>query len=253
MKIKIISSGSKANCTLISCGKINLLIDAGATSSFIVSELEKQNISPNEINGVIITHTHSDHIKGLKVFVKTSNCLVYIKEEILPEIIKIVPPQNIRLIDNILTIDNIIIEMLAMSHDVPCYGILLKYENKELVYITDTGYVNKKYLNKLINKDIYIIETNYNDKMLSEGPYPYLLQQRIRSDSGHMSNRYAGSLLSKCIGTNTKYVILAHISEHNNNKDLVLEEIKDELKDIEFNPSKLILTEQNTAGEMIEI
>jgi hypothetical protein len=68
-----------------------------------------------------------------------------------------------------------------------------------------------------------------------------------------MSNRYAGSLLSKCIGTNTKYVILAHISEHNNNKDLVLEEIKDELKDIEFNPSKLILTEQNTAGEMIEI
>ena len=81
MKIKIISSGSKANCTLISCGKINLLIDAGATSSFIVSELEKQNISPNEINGVIITHTHSDHIKGLKVFVKTSNCLVYIKED----------------------------------------------------------------------------------------------------------------------------------------------------------------------------
>ena len=253
MKIKIISSGSKANCTLISCGNINLLIDAGATSSFITSELANQDILPNQINGVIVTHTHSDHIKGLKVFVKTSNCLVYIKEEILPEIIKIVPPQNIRLIDNLLTIDDIIIEMLELSHDVPCHGILLKHENKELVYITDTGYVNKKYLNKLINKDIYIIETNYNDKMLSEGPYPYLLQQRIRSDSGHMSNRYAGALLSKCIGNNTKHIILAHISEHNNDKNLVLEEIKDELKNIDFDTSKLILTEQNTAGEMIEI
>ena len=70
MRIKIISSGSKANCTLISCGSTNLLIDAGPTSSFIASELEKENINSKDINGIIITHTHSDHIKGLKVFIK---------------------------------------------------------------------------------------------------------------------------------------------------------------------------------------
>lgn len=253
MKIKIISSGSKANCTLVSCGSTNLLIDTGPTSSFIVSELEKENITPKEINGIIITHTHSDHIKGLKVFVKVSNALVYITEELLPEIIKIVPASNIRLIDKNLMLNDINIEMLTMSHDVPCNGILLKYNEKELVYITDTGYVNKKYLPKLINKDVYIIETNYNDQMLSNGPYPFLLQQRIRSDSGHMSNRYAGALLSKCIGNKTKYVILAHISEHNNCKELVLEEVKDEIKEIGFDENKLILTEQNTAGEMINI
>ena len=97
--------------------------------------------------------------------------------------------------------------MLELSHDVPCSGILITHNEKELVHIPDTGYVNKKYIPKLINKDIYIIETNYNDKMLSEGPYPYLLQQRIRSDCGHMSNRYAGSLLSKCIGEKTKCVV----------------------------------------------
>lgn len=253
MKIKVLSSGSKANSTLVSCGSTHLLIDAGPTSSFIVSELEKENILPQEIHGVIITHTHSDHIKGLKVFVKNSNCLVYITEDLLPEIIKIVPPQNIRLINNIIKLNNIIIELLELSHDVPCSGILLTHNEKELVYITDTGYVNKKYIPKLINKDIYIIETNYNDKMLSEGPYPYLLQQRIRSDCGHMSNRYAGSLLSKCIGEKTQCVILAHISEHNNDKDLVLEEVKDELKNTSFDTSKLILTTQNTAGEMIDI
>lgn len=253
MKIKIISSGSKANCTLVACGSTNLLIDAGPTSSFIISELEKENISPKDINGIIITHTHSDHIKGLKVFVKVTNSLVYITEELLPEIIKIVPAKNIRLIDNILNLNDISIELLKMSHDVPCHGILLKYKEKELVYITDTGYVNKKYIPKLINKDFYIIETNYNEKMLMEGPYPYTLKQRILSDSGHMSNRYAGALLAKCIGCNTKYVILAHISEHNNDKNLVLEEVKEELKDIDFDKNKLILTEQNTASEMIEI
>lgn len=253
MKIKIISSGSKANCTLISCGSTNLLIDAGPTSNFIVSELEKEGISAKDINGVLITHTHSDHIKGLKVFIKISNALVYVTEELVPEIIKIVPPQNIRLIDSIFKLNDITIELLKMSHDVPCHGIILEYMNKELVYITDTGYVNKKYIPKLINKDFYIIETNYNDKMLSEGPYPYLLQQRIRGDSGHMSNRYAGSLLAKCIGCNTKHIILAHISEHNNDKNLVLEEVKDELKDVDFDCNKLILTEQNTPSEMIEI
>lgn len=253
MKIKIISSGSKANCTLVSCGSTNLLIDAGPTSSFISSELEKENISPKEINGIIITHTHSDHIKGLKVFVKTTNTQVYITEELLPEIIKIVPASNIQLIDKIFNLNNIYIELLNMSHDVPCNGILLKYEEKELVYITDTGYVNKKYIPKLTNKDFYIIETNYNEKMLMDGPYPYILKQRILSDKGHMSNRYAGSLLAKCIGTNTKYIFLAHISEHNNNKELVLEEVKDEIKDIEFNLEKLILTNQNTASEMVEI
>jgi len=253
MKIKIISSGSKANCTLISCGSTNLLIDAGPTSSFIISELEKEGLSPKDIDGIVITHTHSDHIKGLKVFIKNSNALVYITEELVPEIMKIVPAQNIRLIDKLFKLNDITIELLNMSHDVPCHGILLEYNNKELVYITDTGYVNKKYIPKLLNKDFYIIETNYNEKMLMEGPYPYLLKQRILGDSGHMSNRYAGSLLAKCIGNNTKYVYLAHISEHNNDKDLVLEEVKDELKDIDFDLDKLCLTDQYRSCEMVEI
>ena len=253
MKIKIISSGSKANCTLVSCGFTNLLIDLGPTSSFVASELEKEGINPKDINGVIITHTHSDHIKGLRVFIKNSNALVYITEELVPEIIKIVPAQNIRLIDKIFKLDDITIELLNMSHDVPCHGILLEYKNKELVYITDTGYVNKKYIPKILNKDFYIIETNYNEKMLMEGPYPYILKQRIIGDSGHMSNRYAGSILAKCIGEKTKYIFLAHISEHNNDKELVMEEVKDELKNIDFDLNKIYLTDQYTSCEMVEI
>ena len=253
MKIKIISSGSKANCTLISCGEVNLLIDAGPTAAFITSELEKEGLTPKDIDAIIITHTHSDHIKGLKVFMKYTDAKVCITEDLLPEIMKIINASKINLIDNTFRINDVLIEMLTMSHDVPCHGMIIKYNDKELVYITDTGYVNKKYLPKLINKDIYIIETNYNEKMLMEGDYPYRTKQRILSDVGHMSNRYAGSILAKCIGDKTKYVYLAHISENNNTKELVLEEVKDELKDLDFDLDKLILTQQNTACEMVEV
>ena len=253
MKIKIISSGSKANCTLVSCGNTNILIDVGPTSSFIISELEKEQLTPKDIDAIIITHTHSDHIKGLKVFIKNTDARVCVTEDILPEIMKLVPSDHIKLIDKTFKLNNVLIELLDMSHDVPCHGILMRYFEKELVYITDTGYVNKKYLPKIINKDFYIIESNYNEKMLMEGPYPYLLKQRILSDSGHMSNHYAGNLLSKCIGPKTKYVFLAHISENNNTKELALKEVKDELKEIDFDFDRLILTDQNSSCEMVEI
>lgn len=253
MRVKIISSGSKANCTLVSCGNTNILIDVGPTANFIRTELEKENLSPQDIDAIIITHAHGDHIKGLKNFVKLTNAKVCLAEDVVKDLLPYVLPQQINLIGNLFRLNDINIELLDMSHDVPCHGLIITYEDKELVYITDTGYVNKKYLPKLINKDIYIIETNYNEKMLMEGTYPYLLKQRIISDSGHMSNRYAGSLLAKCVGPNTKYVFLAHISEHNNTKDLALEEVKDELKNVDFDCSKLYLTDQRIACEMIEI
>ena len=97
------------------------------------------------------------------------------------------------------------------------------------------------------------METNYNVKMLMEGSYPYQTKQRILSDVGHMSNRYAGALLAKCIGPRTKHIFLAHISENNNTKELVLEEVKDELKDVDFDFDHLYLTYQNQPSVMIEI
>ncbi len=253
MQVEVIASGSKANCTLLKCGSTNILIDVGPSSNLVITELAKKDLDPNDINAIIITHTHSDHIKGLKVFIKNTKAKVYINEELVSDLIKIVPAQQIVLVDNQFLISDIKVELLKMSHDVPCYGLILSYNQKDLVYITDTGYVNKRYLPRITNKNFYILETNYNEKMLMEGPYPYQLKQRILSDNGHLSNRYAGSLLAKCIGPKTEYIFLAHISEHNNTKDLVLEEVCDELKETNFDFNRLILTDQNTPSEMIEI
>ena len=235
MKVKIITSGSKANCTLVVCNNTKILIDVGATTQYIVEELKKVDITPDELDAILITHTHSDHIRGLKTFIKN------------------VPATKIKLVEDSFKVNDVILKFFKLSHDVPCNGIYINDSNKELVYITDTGYVNKKYYSFLKNKDIYIMESNYNEKMLLNGPYPFILKQRILSDSGHMSNKYSGNLLTKLVGDNTKVVFLAHISENNNTYDLAKEEVVEELQKIDFDINNIIVTHQLQSLEMIEI
>lgn len=253
MKVKIITSGSKANCTLVVCNNTKILIDVGATTQYIVEELKKVDITPDELDAILITHTHSDHIRGLKTFIKKTKADVYITEELAPVIIKNVPATKIKLVEDSFKVNDVILKFFKLSHDVPCNGIYINDGNKELVYITDTGYVNKKYYGFLKNKDIYIMESNYNEKMLLNGPYPFILKQRILSDSGHMSNKYSGNLLTKLVGVNTKVVFLAHISENNNTYDLAKEEVVEELQKIDFDINKIIVTHQLQSLEMIEI
>ena len=122
-----------------------------------------------------------------------------------------------------------------------------------MVYITDTGYINKKYYNMTKNKDVYIIESNHDEVMLMNGPYPYHLKQRVIGDKGHLSNRYTGKYLAKVIGNNTKYIFLAHISENNNTYDLALEQVKEEMEDSTFDINKIVIAHQNEETEMVEV
>ena len=250
MKVKILTSGSKANSTLIISNNIKILIDVGATSSYIVDELSKEGLTPKDIDAIIITHVHSDHIRGLKTFIKKTNASVYVTELLIEEIIKIVPVSQIKLIDKNFFIDSLEFNLIKLSHDVDCYGVIIKEDKKELVYITDTGYINKKYIDLLTNKELYIIESNYNEEMLRNGPYPYRLQQRIRSNYGHLSNTDTIDFLNKVIGPKTELIFLAHISENNNTYDLAYQEIS---QGINFNKNKIIVTHQLQSNEMVEI
>ena len=107
-----------------------------------------------------------------------------------------------------------------------------------MVYVTDTGYLNQKNLQKLINKNLYILESNHDVEMLMNGPYPYILKQRVLSDKGHLSNELAGSYLRDIIGINTKKIVLAHLSETNNDAQIAIntnkEIIGDKLENIEL-------------------
>ena len=253
MKIKILASGSKGNCTYVECGDIKFLIDIGISFLQLKNELSNIGVDFNELKFVLITHTHNDHIKGLSSLLTKTKISLYSANDIYKELSKIMEINNYCILGEDNSYMSIQIQPIKLSHDTICYGFLIEHEQSELVYITDTGYLNKKYFSKLSNKTVYIIESNHDEKMLMDGPYPFVLKQRIISDNGHLSNITTGKILAKLIGKKTKYIFLAHISEHNNDKVLALKQVKTQLFDTGFNLNNILVAEQYVSLDMIEV
>ena len=252
MKVCVLSSGSKGNTTYVESAEAKILLDCGNSSKYICDCLEQINVNPKEIDAILITHVHSDHIKGLQVLLKKINPTVYITEKMHPYLDFI---NNYKYITtNKLEIKDIEIEVLKTSHDADdSVGYIVKSDNKSIVYLTDTGYINKRYYNILSNRNIYIFESNHDVELLNNGRYPFELRQRILSDKGHLSNYDSASYLSKFIGEDTEEVILAHLSEENNTPELALKTLKDRLskEDIKFN--NIIIAKQNERTELITV
>ena len=248
MKVIIIGSGSKGNSTLLVTDTKKILIDVGFSYFKTKSILEKYNYKPSDIDFILITHNHKDHIAGLASLVKKEKKFVYIPKGMYKEINKIVDANYlIPIINQELIIDDLKITLLPTSHDaISSVGFLLE-DTKSVVYITDTGYISKKNLEYMHNKNLYIIESNHDPTMLMNGPYPYILKQRVVGDTGHLSNQMTGNYLKEIIGSDTKEIVLAHLSETNNTEELALKTVTDILNtDIEIQvaqqESELIVT-----------
>lgn len=253
MRVKVLASGSKGNCTFVECGNTKILIDAGISYTQIKMSLSEDDVDINDINYILITHSHSDHIKGLASLLKKTNIVLLTAYDVFEDIRKKIITCNYHILDLSNSYFGVDIDVIPLSHDVSCYSYVITYESKTLVYITDTGYLNKKIFPSITNKDIYIIEANHDEKMLMDGPYPYILKQRIIGDRGHLSNMETGRILSKIIGKKTKYVFLAHISEHNNTKSIAIEQVEKQLLAHDVSFDNLLLTDQYVALEMVEV
>lgn len=255
MKVCVLSSGSKGNSTLVMTDNVKLLIDLGTTSSYIEKSLESISISPNEISYILITHTHVDHIKGLKVFIKKYNPIIYVTEELLPLLQNEIGSFRYSIYeDKKAVIGDIVVNVIKTSHDAKgSVGFVIKHNSSSMVYITDTGYINKKYFDLLKNNNLYILESNHDIKMLMDGPYPYYLQQRVRGDKGHLSNEKASNYLCKFIGDKTKKIVFAHISEHNNTPQKVIETFNETLDRNNMKFGDIIIAKQNESTEVIEV
>ena len=253
MKISVLSSGSKGNCTYVETKKHKILIDIGTSSLYVEKSLKNIGVEPSSIDIVLITHAHVDHVGGLRVFCKKYNPLVYISDKIQKESnLNIINTNNNEEIDENYDIK---IKSLKLSHDVTdIRGYVIEEDNSSMVYITDTGYISERIFSEIINKNVYVFESNHDIEMLMNNPkYPHHTKIRILSDKGHLSNKDSAYYLSKLIGNNTKHVILAHLSEQNNTEQLALDTLNETLKrrNIDFN--NIVIARQNEVTELFEV
>ena len=252
MKVSVLASGSKGNCCYVETGATKSLIDVGMSCAYIEKALKNIGVDSNEIQRIFITHTHIDHISGLKVFLKKHHIPVYLTEKMLEEIDFDI--ENTCFISAEEQIEDLLVKVVKTSHDVAdSNGYILTSDNKSLVYITDTGYIHMKNYHLLKNKDMYVLESNHDINMLMEGSYPYHLKQRILGDKGHLSNKDSAYYLSQFSSSNTKYIILAHLSEENNTPDEALKTLNETFDKSGKRLPTVIVAKQKENTELVEI
>ena len=250
MKLKTIASGSKGNCSIVLCDETNLIIDMGISFLTLKKTLEENSLSFNDFSGILITHCHKDHTKGLATLINKTKLEVYIPEGMYESLKEFVPYPKCKFIEDKFNINDVEIELIHTSHDAPSsVGYIIRHNDRSLVYVTDTGYINRKYLEKMKNHNCYLIESNHDEVMLMDGPYPRFLKERVISDYGHLSNYTTAKYLKKIVGSNTKNIVLAHISEVNNTKELAYNTIKQEIDD----NIRVTIAYQDTGTELIEV
>ncbi|MFG6383627.1 MAG: MBL fold metallo-hydrolase [Lachnospiraceae bacterium] len=243
MKLCSIASGSSGNCIFASSDSISLIIDAGISGKRIEQGLNEIGHTTKEIDGILITHEHSDHIHGLGVISRRYEIPIYAtkgtKEAILNcKSIGEIPEGLFREIeaDIDVTIGDITVSPIAISHDAKQpTAFLLRQGKKSTAVLTDLGKYDNYIVEKLKYLDVLLLEANHDVHMLQVGTYPYYLKQRILGEQGHLSNELSGQLLSQILHDNFKTVILGHLSKENNYERLAYETVRLEI-DMADNP-----------------
>ena len=254
MLVSVLASGSKGNSTYIKTKNHEILIDAGCTMTYLNEKLIENNTNLDNIDYIFITHTHSDHVSSIKNIIKKYSPTLILTIPMLEDLPYLKTYENIILLEDDMILDNLLIENIKTSHDTSdSRGYIINEGDSSVVQITDTGYLNQKYFNKLKNKTVYIFESNHNADMLLNGRYPGWLKRRVASDKGHLSNESSAFYLSKIIGSNTKEIILAHLSEENNTPAIALETLQNEFKDHEIEFNNIIIAKQNEISGNIEV
>lgn len=226
MQYSVLASGSSGNAFYIETKQHSFLVDAGVSCKKIGELMEKIGRDPEKLDGILVTHEHSDHIKGLGVMARKYRLPVYANEKTWKAMDGMLgdmatEQKFIFGMETVKSFGSLDIESFGVSHDAaePMFYIF-RSEGKKLVLITDTGYVSDRMKGLIADADTYIFESNHDIEMLRMGRYPWNVKRRILSDVGHVSNEDAALAMSEVIGDRTKRIYLAHLSRDNNMKDL---------------------------------
>jgi len=263
MKLCSIASGSSGNCIYVGSNNTNLLVDAGISAKRIESGLSEIDILPDTIQGILITHEHSDHISGLGILARRYHIPIYATYETAFALQQIkslgdVPQELYHFIkpNETFLINDINIEPFSTSHDASnpvCYT--MQSEGQKVGIATDLGKYDDYIVSKLDDSDVLLIEANHDVNMLMVGKYPYYLKQRILGDRGHLSNDTSADLISKLIHPRLKNILLAHLSKENNYEELAYETVCCELmnRSCGFSAKNVSVAHRDQPSDMVLI
>ena len=263
MQFGTIASGSSGNCLYAGNQDSHILIDAGVSGKRIKEGLEGFGVNPIELDAILITHEHIDHISGLGVMARKYRVPIYATEKTLVQIERTksvgkIPTDLFRVVkpDDTYRIGDIHIRTFSISHDAQdpvsyvlgCGGI-------KIGMVTDLGYFDEAIVDELKDSDILYIEANHDIHMLQVGPYPYYLKQRILGNKGHLCNEMAGRLIKELYSSRLKNVILGHLSRENNFPELALEAVRNEFMEywLSNEAAALSVAPRNEASGLIAL
>jgi phosphoribosyl 1,2-cyclic phosphodiesterase len=228
-------SGSSGNSLFVETEDTKLLIDAGVSSKKIESALTNLSIDPSEINGILITHEHSDHVQGLGTFAKKFHLPVFVNKKTLdamPKQKEKLEEKNIHLfnLNEKFEIGDLKIKPFAIPHDAanPC-GFNIMKEDKKISIATDIGHMTKDIMKQLENSLFLLLEANYDPEVLMYSHYPYPLKTRIAGPTGHLSNELAGKTISYLLQSGLREAMLGHLSKESNFPELAYKTVVEEL------------------------
>ena len=264
MNLCSIASGSSGNCTFVGSTQTKLLVDAGISGKRIENGLNSIEVSPQDIQGVLITHEHADHIQGVGVLARRYRTPIYGTAETINSILKInsigrIPEELLHYVvpDQAFQINDITVEPFSTSHDASnpvCYTF--QADGHKIGMATDLGKYDDYIIGKLAGAEILLLEANHDVNMLMVGGYPYYLKQRILGDRGHLSNENSARLICKLFHEKLKHITLAHLSQENNYEELAYETVRIELSSlVDDRSSEAILSvaRRDTASDMLSV
>lgn len=265
MRMCSIASGSSGNCIYVGTDTTHLLVDTGISGKRIEQGLHTLDLSLRDIDAVLITHEHADHISGLGVLLRKREISVYATKGTIGKIkgtrsLGDVPADLFHEIeeDESFIIKDMTAEPMKVSHDAAQpVAYRFRYGRKRAGIITDLGVYNDYTVECLKGMDAVFLEANHDVRMLETGPYPYYLKQRILGDRGHLSNELSGRFLSRIVHENMKGIMLCHLSRENNMAELAYETVRVELTmaDNEFrgNDFPISVAKRSEISEIIHI
>ncbi len=227
-----LASGSSGNCQYIKSKDTQILVDAGLSGKYIKNALSHYGVLPEDIDGIIVTHEHSDHIKGLGIMHRAADIPIYITEktwQVSKGQLGKINPSKLHIIQNDtpFTINDLCVSPHPISHDAVdpvCYK--LSDGQSDIAVVTDLGYFSEALYDFLRRASLVLLEANHNEKMLMEGPYSYPLKQRVISDLGHLSNMACGDAANRLISSGAlTHLLLGHPSKDNNTPQVAYRDV----------------------------